>query len=44
MQKYSERLEFEKALEYKEFIDYIKITLDKQIVEFNDNYDRDIIF
>lgn len=39
----SSKLQFEKALEYKEIIDYIKITLEKQKVELDDNYDRDII-
>ena len=39
----SEKLQFEKALEYKEILDYIKITLEKQKVELDDNYDRDVI-
>jgi len=43
MNKYSENLEFEKAQELKEMIDYIKITLTKQKVEVNDNIDRDVI-
>ena len=43
MNKYSENLEFEKAKELKEIIDYIKITLTKQKVEVNDNIDRDVI-
>ena len=43
MQMFSDRLQFEKALEYREILDYIKITLEKQKVELDDNYDRDII-
>ena len=43
MQIYSDRLQFEKALEYRDILDYIKITLEKQKVELDDNYDRDII-
>lgn len=39
----SEKLQFEKAIEYKEILDYIKITLEKQKVELDDNYDRDVI-
>ncbi|MBQ2872837.1 MAG: excinuclease ABC subunit UvrC [Bacilli bacterium] len=39
----SEKLQFEKALEYKEILDYINITLEKQKVELDDNYDRDVI-
>ena len=39
----SSKLQFEKALEYKEILDYIKITLEKQKVELDDNYDRDVI-
>ena len=39
----SEKLQFEKALEYREILDYIKITLEKQKVELDDNYDRDVI-
>ena len=35
-------LHFEKALEYKEMIDYINITLTDQEVELKDNIDRDI--
>ena len=31
--------DFEKALEYKELLDYINITLEKQKVELDDNYD-----
>ena len=39
----SEKLQFEKALEYRDILDYIKITLEKQKVELDDNYDRDVI-
>lgn len=39
----SNKLQFEKAIEYKEILDYIKITLEKQKVELDDNYDRDVI-
>ena len=42
MEKCSHRLEFEKAMEYRECINYIKITLEKQKVELDDNYDRDV--
>ena len=43
MYECSEKLQFEKALEYREILDYIKITLEKQKVELDDNYDRDVI-
>jgi len=43
MQEYSDKLQFEKALEYRELLNYIKITLEKQKVELDDNYDRDVI-
>ena len=39
----SDKLQFEKALEYRDILDYIKITLEKQKVELDDNYDRDVI-
>ena len=39
----SNKLQFERALEYKELLDYINITLEKQKVELGDNLDRDII-
>ena len=42
MINYSNNLEFEKAKEIKEMIDYIKITLTKQKIEV-DNIDRDVI-
>ena len=43
MEFYSAKLEFEKALEYKELLDYINITLEKQKVELDDNINRDVI-
>ena len=43
MQKCSDKLEFEQAMEYRESMNYIKITLEKQKVELDDNYNRDII-
>ncbi len=43
MEASSSKLQFEKALEYKELLDYISITLEKQKVELEDNLDRDII-
>ena len=43
MQNCSDKLQFEKALEYREILDYIKITLEKQKVELDDNYNRDVI-
>ncbi|MBN2604297.1 MAG: excinuclease ABC subunit UvrC [Bacilli bacterium] len=39
----SEKLEFEKALEYKKTIDDIKTTTNKQKINLNDLKDRDII-
>ena len=42
MINYSNNLEFEKAKEIKEMLDYIKITLTKQKIEL-DNVDRDVI-
>ena len=42
MYKQSELLNFEKAKEYKEMLDYIKITLTKQKVEIGTNVDTDI--
>ena len=38
----SERLNFEKAKELKEVMDYIKVILEKQKIDFNDNVNRDI--
>ena len=43
MEEASSKLQFEKAMEYKELLDYISITLEKQKVELDDNLDRDII-
>ena len=43
MMEYSSRLQFEKALEYRELLNYIKVTLEKQKVELDDSYDRDVI-
>jgi len=42
MEEASEALNFEKALELKELIEYINITLVKQKVDLHDNIDRDI--
>lgn len=38
----SEKLQFEKAKELKELMDYIKIVLEKQKIDFNDNVNRDV--
>lgn len=43
MQEASEKLQFERAIEYKELLDYIKVTLEKQKVELDDNLNRDVI-
>ena len=43
MYECSDKLQFEKAIEYKEMLDKIKITLEKQKVELDDNYDRDVV-
>lgn len=43
MEESSSKLQFEKALEYKELLDYITVTLERQKVELDDNLDRDII-
>ncbi len=40
---YSNQLNFEKAKELKEELDYIKVVMEKQRVELHDNIDRDII-
>ena len=42
MFKASDKLNFEKAKDIKEVMDYIKITLEKQKIDFNDNVNRDI--
>ncbi len=39
---YSSNLDYEKALELKNLLDYIELTLAKQKVEMTDNIDRDI--
>ena len=39
----SEKLNFEKAAELKQLLDYINITLIRQKVEINDELDRDVI-
>ena len=43
MNEASSKLQYEKALEYKELLDYITVTLEKQKVELDDNLDRDVI-
>ena len=43
MNFYSSKLLYEKALEYKEMLDYVNITLEKQKVELDDNINRDVI-
>ena len=43
MEEASSKLQYEKAIEYKELLDYISITLEKQKVELDDNVNRDII-
>lgn len=43
MYMYSSNMAYEKALEYKEMLDYINITLEKQKVELDDNINRDVI-
>ena len=40
---YSEQLNFEKAKELKDELEYIKVVMEKQRVELHDNIDRDII-
>ena len=42
MENASNKLNFEKAKEIKEIIDYIKIVLEKQKIDLNDNINRDI--
>ena len=42
MQQESAKMNYEKALELKELLDYINITLAKQKVEINDSINRDI--
>ncbi len=43
MQMHSDRLEFEKAAEYKKLIEAIEQTTEQQQVVFNDNLNRDIV-
>ena len=43
MTEASNKLQYEKAMEYKELLEYITVTLEKQKVELDDNLDRDII-
>lgn len=43
MQEASDKMQFEKALEYKQLLDNINVTLEKQKVELDDNVNRDII-
>jgi len=40
---YSKELNFEKAKELKDELDYIKVVMERQRVELHDNVDRDII-
>lgn len=42
MKQYSETLQYEKAIEMKKMLDYIRITLTNQQVEIHDLLDRDI--
>lgn len=42
MEKESARLNFEKAMEFKEMLDYINVTLVKQKIEINDDISRDV--
>ena len=39
----SDKMQYEKALEYRELLEYINVTLEKQKVELDDNLDRDVI-
>ena len=43
MNFYSNMMLYEKAKEYKDMLDYINITLEKQKVELDDNINRDVI-
>lgn len=43
MEEAASKLQYERAQEYKELLDYISITLEKQKVELDDNIDRDVI-
>ena len=43
MEFYSEKMQYEKALEYKQLLDNVNITLEKQKVELDDNVNRDVV-
>ena len=43
MTMYSDKLDFEKALEYKELLDYINITTEKQKVDLDDSVNIDVV-
>ena len=43
MTMYSDRLDFEKALEYKELLDYINITTEKQKVDLDNSVNIDVV-
>ncbi len=43
MQKASDSLDFERALEYREMLEYVNKVLEKQKISLNDNVNRDVI-
>lgn len=43
MTMYSDKLDFEKAIEYKELLDYINITTEKQKVDLDDSVNIDVV-
>ncbi|MEE1370534.1 MAG: excinuclease ABC subunit UvrC [Bacilli bacterium] len=43
MNKYSNNMEYEKALEYKELLNYINITTEKQKVDLDDRVNIDVV-
>ena len=43
MTKYSDNMEYEKALEYKSLLDYINITTEKQKVDLDDKVNIDVV-
>ena len=43
MNKYSENMEYEKALEYKDLLDYINITTEKQKVDLDESVNTDVV-
>lgn len=43
MTMYSDKLDFEKALEYKELLDYINITTEKQKVDLDNSVNIDVV-